>query len=109
MEGSDQVVAICDGCDLPMTGPGTAVPWTFEVAGGSITVTASQIDGPDGSLTPERAEAILTERFQVAEPFEPGMALFKAGLISSLLAPFTLWVITSTILVFFIWSLVDML
>ena len=88
---TDPVVDRCTACQQPMIGPGKAIPWTIHTPEGDVEV-ADALTGPKGPMTLDEADFWIEEQLRERLEIKPGLFLFQASVLSTMLVPLALWV-----------------
>ena len=88
---SAPVVGRCPACDQPMIGEATAVPWTIHTPEGDLVVDGV-LTGPKGKMTVDEANFWVEEQLRERIEVKPGLWLFQASVMSTMLVPIGLWV-----------------
>lgn len=74
-----------------MIGPGKAIPWTIHTPEGDVEV-ADALTGPKGPMTLDEADFWIEEQLRERLEIKPGLFLFQASVLSTMLVPLALWV-----------------
>ncbi len=88
---TEPVVAACSECHQPMIGPEPAIPWTIRTPQGDLLV-AGDLSGPDGPMSEADADFWVEEQLREKLDAKPGLWLFQASVLSTMLVPMALWI-----------------
>ena len=100
-----RIVAACPACGQPMVGDGLpAVPWSFAVPGGAVTIGVHGATGATGALS----VAVAADTVRAAHPPPPAepagrwVLAFQIGLVLLMLGPIAVWLFSVVYVSFFL-------